>query len=89
MNELHQRIQEATDDLAQLLIRKNIDYGNSFQKSYEEYGDIMLAIRLEDKLNRLKTLIKNKEQQVNDESLEDTVLDIAGYAILRLVMTRE
>jgi hypothetical protein len=64
--------------------RKNADYGDSFGKSYTEYGMTMACIRLEDKLNRLKSLCKN-EAQVKDESLEDTLMDLANYAIMTLV----
>lgn len=66
---------------------KNKDYGNSFSKQFEEYGLVSSAIRIEDKLNRLKNLINN-EQQVNDESIEDTLLDLANYAIMTVMELR-
>ena len=77
----HADICTALNDLYQ---RKNADYGDSFGKSYQEYGMTMACIRLEDKLNRLKSLCK-KEAQVQDESLEDTLMDLANYAIMTLV----
>ena len=43
-------------ELTELYERKNADYGDSFGKSYAEYGLAMPCIRLEDKLNRLKNL---------------------------------
>ncbi|MCD6125062.1 DUF1599 domain-containing protein [bacterium] len=61
------------------ILIKNERYGNSFQQTIEEYGPIALLIRLTDKLNRLKTAYKHRE------SMEDTLLDIAGYAILGLI----
>ena len=63
--------------------RKNADYGDSFSLLREEYPDAIL-IRLTDKLNRLKTLFTS-EAQVTDESVRDTLLDLANYAILELV----
>ena len=72
-----------TENLSETLVAKNADYGNSFGKSYEKHGLVSAVIRLEDKLNRLESLIK-KEAQVN-ESIDDTLLDIAGYAILTLI----
>jgi hypothetical protein len=46
----------------------------------------MSCIRLEDKLNRLKALtIKNQSQQVKDESVEDTLMDLANYAIMTVI----
>lgn len=61
--------------------KKNHDYGNSFVKSMDEFGMPAAAIRLSDKLNRFKSLIKS-EAQVTDESIEDTLLDMAAYAIM-------
>lgn len=61
--------------------KKNHDYGNSFAKSMDEFGMPAAAIRLSDKLNRFKALI-NSEVKVKDESIEDTLLDMASYAIM-------
>jgi hypothetical protein len=67
--------------LSELLIKKNRDYGNSVQEQFEEYGLTSILIRLDDKLRRLKNLLTNP-QQVKDESVQDTMKDLAGYAIL-------
>lgn len=64
--------------------RKNHDYGDSFSKSFLEYGMAMPCIRLEDKLNRLKALT-NHEAKVNDEGIEDTLMDLANYAIMTII----
>lgn len=64
--------------------KKNADYGNSFSKSYEEFGLVSPVIRLSDKVERLKTLC-NKEAQVKDESIIDTLIDIAVYAVLTVL----
>lgn len=64
--------------------RKNTDYGDSFSEQYKEYGILSSAIRIEDKFRRFKTLIKN-EALVNDETIEDTLLDLANYAILTVI----
>lgn len=70
--------------LNDLYARKNADYGDSFGKSFAEYGLTMACIRLEDKLNRIKALSK-QEAQVRDESITDTLMDLANYAIMTLV----
>ena len=49
--------------------------------------EIAGTVRLQDKLNRLKTLIRN-EARVKDESIEDTLLDLANYAIMEVVERR-
>ena len=64
--------------------RKNHDYGDSFGKSFLEYGMAMPCIRLEDKLNRLKALTK-ADAEVMDETIDDTLMDLANYAIMTLV----
>lgn len=79
---------EICEGLNALYARKNHDYGDSFAKSFAEYGMAMPCIRLEDKLNRLKALTRNGNQQVNDESVDDTLMDLANYAIMTLVERR-
>lgn len=70
--------------LNEIYARKNHDYGDSFGKGYAEYGMVMAVIRLEDKLNRLKSLIK-AESLVKDESMNDTLMDLANYAIMTVI----
>lgn len=72
--------------LNNLYERKNNDYNDSFGKSYKEYGVTISCIRLEDKLNRLKALtVHNKKQEVEDESIQDTLMDLANYAIMTII----
>lgn len=80
--ENHKKICDRLNDLYKA---KNEDYGDSFGKSYREYGLTMSCIRLEDKLNRLKSLNKNGNAQVKDESIEDTLMDLANYTIMTLI----
>ena len=75
------------EELNEIYARKNHDYGDSFGKGYAEYGMVMAVIRLEDKLNRLKSLFK-AEALVKDESINDTLMDLANYAIM-MVIERE
>lgn len=77
------------DRLADILQAKNQAYGDSFTKSLDEDGLLVLKIRLGDKFNRISQLIKRGELKENDESLEDTLLDTAGYAILGLKYLEE
>ena len=72
------------DGLKELYKTKNHDYGDSFGKSYKDYGVIMAAIRLDDKLNRFKTLIK-ETAMVSDESIVDTLRDLANYSLMTII----
>ena len=47
-----------TNHLADVLNQKNLAYGDSFSKSLDEDGLLVLKIRLGDKLNRVSSLIK-------------------------------
>ncbi len=74
-------------DLHDTYKAKNADYGDSFAMVREKYPNAIL-IRLNDKLNRLETLMNGAQQHVNDESIEDTLLDLANYCIMELVERR-
>lgn len=72
--------------LNEIYAKKNHDYGDSFHATYLEEGMAMPRIRLSDKLNRLKSLTrKADEAQVNDESIRDTLMDLANYALMTVL----
>ena len=75
-------------EMADLYDAKNWDYGDSFGKSFEEWGMTMPCIRLKDKLNRLCSLTKNSSQRVQDESIEDTLKGLATYSVMTLIELR-
>lgn len=76
--------------LNELYAKKNADYGDSFHETFKEEGMAMARIRLSDKLNRFKSLTRGNSQQVADESIRDTLLDLANYAIMTVIeMDRE
>ena len=72
------------DELNALYERKNHDYGDSYHNTYLKWGLPMAAIRLEDKLSRFETLIR-AEGQVKDESIRDTLIDLANYSIMTVM----
>lgn len=80
--QMHREICEEINDL---YARKNHDYGDSFHQTFVEEGMAMARIRLSDKFNRFKTLSRNEEQKVNDESIRDTLIDLANYAIMTVL----
>lgn len=81
---------ELCDYLKVLYVRKNHDYGDSFHDTYLEEGMAMPRIRLADKFSRFKILSRGDDVLVRDESLRDTLLDLANYAIMTVVeMDRE
>lgn len=72
-------------ELGVIYASKNHDYGDSFHKTYQEFGKVSVAIRLQDKVSRLSALTTKDQQLVKDESIRDTLLDIANYAILGIM----
>lgn len=80
--------QELLDYIHNLYVTKNADYGDSVHDTYEKYGLTSFLVRIEDKLNRARTISK-KEALVKDEKLEDTLLDMANYAILAVIEMRQ
>jgi len=68
--------------VAEIVIAKQHDYGHDNILVFKEQG---LVVRLWDKISRLKNLLwKNVEPK--NESIEDTFTDIAGYAIIGLML---
>ncbi len=70
------------EKLNRIYADKNHDYGNSFGKTYEKYGDISALVRISDKMNRIEQLVESGEQKVTDEALEDSLLDMANYLMM-------
>lgn len=63
--------------------RKNADYGSSFDQTLNEFGLVASATRMSDKFNRFKTLMRcGSSARVEDEKIEDTLMDLAAYAIM-------
>lgn len=65
-------------------IVKNHDYGDSFAQLRERHPGAIL-VRLYDKYLRLETLLSGEDPLVKNESIDDTLLDLANYAIMELV----
>jgi hypothetical protein len=78
------------NEIKQLYNRKNTDYGNSFDKTLDEFGLVASATRMSDKFNRFKSLMRcGSTARVEDEKIEDTLLDLASYAIMTIKWMRQ
>ena len=76
---------ELCRELQELYHRKNLDYGDSFHLPFLEEGLAMPRIRLGDKYLRFKTLTSGEKQRVSDESIRDTLIDLANYSIMTIM----
>ena len=45
-------------EMKDLYLKKNHDYGDSVSKTFDEYGLTSFLVRMDDKMNRIKTLNK-------------------------------
>lgn len=73
---------EVCNMLNEIYEQKNKAYGNSFGDTYNDLGIISAVTRISDKFNRLKTLARNHDINCGDESIADTLLDMANYCIM-------
>lgn len=78
-------------DMLQTFVNKDSDYGDSFGKTFGKYGIVSAMTRMSDKMNRIDNLtsinfrshISDSDTKMKvDESIEDTLLDLANYAML-------
>ena len=79
-----QQFMDITTNMAKTYAAKNHDYGDSFDNSLDKFGLIASIVRMSDKMNRLETLVA-KKAQVKDESIKDTLLDLANYSVMTVM----
>ena len=72
-------------EMADTFSKKNSDYGNAFEEILDDFGASYAVGRLKEKHKRLTKLITSNKQEVEDESIEDTLLDMANYAVLTIM----
>jgi hypothetical protein len=96
--ELSEEFSKIQDEQYEMFARKHLDYGlnnialggdivnNSDDKKFSLTG---LAIRLTDKISRLRNLLVNGKNYVQGEGMEDTFIDIANYGIIGLLVGRD
>ena len=71
-------------EMTELYAKKNHDYDNSFDEGCDKIGTGYPLGRLLDKMNRLIACMgKEDEMQIN-ESIEDTLKDLACYSVMTL-----
>ena len=79
------KFKKITDEMNALYERKNHDYGNSFSETYRKLGVISATTRMLDKMNRVVSLVTKDKHEVKDESLRDTLIDLANYAVMTIM----
>lgn len=77
-------IEKIFQEMLETYKAKNKDYGDSFSKSYKEFGLTAPVVRISDKVERLKSLTK-ADAMVKDESIRDTFIDCANYCVMAVL----
>ena len=82
---------EITKQLNEIYIAKNTDYGDAFGDTFKKLGIISAVTRIADKTNRLMSLSAKTEAErnVKDETIKDTLIDLANYALMTLIEMEE
>lgn len=83
-----QEFEKITKQMFDTYQKKNADYGNSFDDLFDEFGMTSALLRIKDKYNRLKSITEKNKIEVKNESVEDTLIDMANYAILTVIKLR-
>lgn len=84
----NRRFNEILETMADTFRRKNHDYGNAFHDVFRKRGWNYALGLMENKINRIDVLSGN-DPMVSGEGIEDSLLDLANYAILTLLEIRE
>ena len=102
VSEVEERYPQTTKEWTQiytemykLFAKKQLDYGPSnisMGQSLEtedeiDFSLLALSIRMNDKTNRMINLLKNNKKP-NNESIEDTLIDLANYSVMALIVKR-
>jgi len=82
---LDESFTQVCDELFEMFIKKHKDYGKG---NILDTGELGIAFRVSDKLNRIKNILQ-KNKKPSNETLEDSWLDIAVYAIIALQYRRK
>jgi hypothetical protein len=93
----HPEFYKLLEQMAALHSRKNHDYAGTKDplrnlKASERMGiapAIGVLVRLQDKMSRLESFAQQGELLVKDESVEDTLMDLAVYSLLSIILRRE
>ena len=72
-------------EMGDIFAIKNKKYGNSFEISLDKYGVIAALTRISDKFNRIENLILSHDKGTNDETVVDTLIDMANYCVMTAV----
>ena len=95
--ELSKEFKDIQDEMYRMFAAKHLDYGlqnislggDLTKENDKKFSLTGLAIRLTDKISRLRNLLTNGRNFVKGEGMEDTFIDIANYGIIGMLVGRD
>ena len=78
-------VERIAAEIPPFLTAKHMAYGKGNVNKNGQYG---IAVRLDDKTERIKNMVTTGQATAVGEALEDTWLDIIGYGVLGLMLAR-
>lgn len=87
-----ERIEAELHGIVETMRRKNADYTGATDDPFANFKAVETAgvcsteqgivVRMHDKLSRVGSLLKTGKAQVQDESVQDTLKDLAAYSLI-------
>ena len=80
--------EEIYEELANILGSKQLDYGPGNINNAPGGAMNGVLVRMNDKMERLKNLVYHSEGEPQNESIDDSLVDIANYAVIAMMVRR-
>lgn len=95
--DLSNEFKDIQKEMYEMFAAKHMDYGlqnislggDLAKENDKKFSLTGLAIRLTDKISRLRNLLTNGRNFVKGEGMEDTFIDVANYGIIGLLVGRD
>ena len=81
---MDESFRKVCEEMVEIFIKKHKDYGKG---NILGTGELGIAFRISDKLNRIQHLLTNHKEPQN-ETMEDNWIDIAVYAVIGILFRR-
>lgn len=80
---------ELTDQMNEVFAKKRMDYGQTTTETFRKFGPVSMLTRMHDKMGRLDNLLYSGSVNNVGEKVEDTLLDLANYALITILELRK
>lgn len=84
-----ERFKELTDTMNEVFAKKRQDYGQTTTETFRKFGPVSMLTRMHDKMGRLDNLLYSGAVNNVGEKVEDTLLDLANYALITILELRK